>query len=542
MKIGIIFLSLLSIISCQTDKTTPERSPIASDELIKQSKITWKYSYADSSDFSNANYNDPHWPIVYTGRPDSFRMATSIPVVKWHRLTWSGDADIISTHLLTSSLNFEVTEPTALLIFSNTIGENFSAYLQVDSVKSTVRFLLSDYIKRNPTKQFLAIRNDSKTQSMPYEPSGVKFPQNIPDPTSIIREDKYKRLAKTIMKMDTLLTHEQINQFRNYIAPDYFDDGVSKADKMNFYQFISARMNYMKFEYVNFTFEELSDGRVRVMYGYNLYEADSLVDAGYENRFFRQDADVWREVGNHKRFYRSVLSSQLMRDDVNFYVYLPPDYLTNFRKSYPVIYIFNDFGDKTTDWIAYRADKILDELIRRKEIEPAIVIFMDGGPSLYMKSEKKGGYNFEDFFLTSVCPNYEETLRITRGRDHRYLAGFGMGGLAAMYYQLVYPTYFGGVTTINGRFEHALRAPHMDNNVSDYWDKKYPLYFINKMPDYILEKLQFKVIKKVGGDDNGHTPLTTELQNRKAKFEVMMIDDTWQEKLPLVFKKMISWK
>lgn len=529
-----LFLFFLFVLTGCTESPKQEFSVTAP----AGDSLNWRFSYQDSSVFSDPGFSDKNWDVFFSGRADSLVIATSIPQVPWQRLSWSVSADSLAKILTFEELAIETHDSSAVSFFTGNTAADLKSYLVWNPAKSQLFFAIKAFLKANPALKFLAIKNPSKTGENPRLDQRM-MPFKSGNPEKLIEDERYARMIKTMQRMDSLLIHNDIKGFTRYMSGDFFEDGISKADKMNFYKFIANRMTGMRFDYGNFLFDDLKDGRIKMMYQYNLWKGDTLVDAGSEVRYFRLTGNIWKETGNQKRFYPSVLAAKIMRFDREFYIYLPPEYFSKPSSRYPVIYVFNDITDKPADWGAYRFNEYMDAAIRSGQVKPAIVIFMDGGPSAYMTGvDKEKGYDFERFFMEDVGPNYDLVLRTIPDRDHRFLTGFGQGGLAAMYYGLKYPVMFSSIASVNGRLTQSLLSKLVDGKNPDYWKDKYPAFFLNQMPDYILEKLNFTLLQQNGGQQMKDFAATKELlESKKAKVKSFVFNNIWQENMDLIIRE-----
>ncbi|MCA0444645.1 MAG: hypothetical protein LCH54_00305 [Bacteroidetes bacterium] len=519
--------------SCSESPKT-EFSGNVSEDL----SLNWRFSYQDSSVFSEQAFSDQGWDVFFSGRADSLTIATSIPQVPWQRISWSGRADSLAGKLRFSELAIETHDSAAVSFFTGSTQTDIKPFLIWNPAKGQLFFAIKPFLIANPDLQFIAIKNLPQSGKTPQLDQRM-MPFSSGSPEKLIEDERYARIIKTMQRMDSLLVDNDINGFTKFLAGDFFEDGISRSDKINFYKYIGVKMTGMHFDYGNFLFDDLKDGRIKMMYQYNLWKGDSLVDAGSEARYFRLTGNKWKETGSQKRFYPAVLSAKIMRYDREFYIYLPPTYFSNPESRYPVIYVFNDATDRTVDWVAYRFNELMDKAIKSGKVKPAIVIFMDGGPSAYMTGiDKDKSYDFEQFFMSDVGPNYDLTLRTIPDREHRFLTGFGQGGLAAMYYGLKYPTVFSSIATVNGRLTQSLMSKLVDGGDPEFWTTIYPAWFLNKMPDYILDKLNFTLLQQKGGQQmKDYTATKDLLESRKARLKAKVFDNIWQENMDLIINE-----
>jgi enterochelin esterase family protein len=147
------------------------------------------------------------------------------------------------------------------------------------------------------------------------------------------------------------------------------------------------------------------------------------------------------------------------------YVYTPPEYETNSRSRYPVLYLLHGWGENEQGWHTQgHVDFIMDNLIAEKKAKPMLIV-MDNlnavkpgeDASLYAArgtiarltvadaapagggrgapGAGRGGFPtnwggvFTDMMLTDLIPMIERTYRVAPGRENRAMAGLSMGGM-----------------------------------------------------------------------------------------------------------------
>jgi enterochelin esterase family protein len=148
------------------------------------------------------------------------------------------------------------------------------------------------------------------------------------------------------------------------------------------------------------------------------------------------------------------------------YVYTPPDYDSNAKTKYPVLYLLHGWGENEQGWhVQGHVDVILDNLIAEKKARPMIVVmdnlnavkpgesatlyFARGAitqavpappqpagaaPAGRAAGPGRGGGGslassvFTDMMLTDLMPMVERTFRVAVGRENRAMAGLSMGG------------------------------------------------------------------------------------------------------------------
>jgi enterochelin esterase-like enzyme len=164
------------------------------------------------------------------------------------------------------------------------------------------------------------------------------------------------------------------------------------------------------------------------------------------------------------------------------FVYTPPDYGTNAKAKYPVLYLLHGWGEDETGWYTQgHVDLIMDNLIAARKAKPMIIVMDNlnavkpgesaalfaargvvpapgaapaarGGRGVPVQGTPAagaapgaqpgrgagpggrgmGGFNlsaFTDMMFTDLIPMVERTYRALPGRENRAMAGLSMGGM-----------------------------------------------------------------------------------------------------------------
>jgi enterochelin esterase-like enzyme len=180
-------------------------------------------------------------------------------------------------------------------------------------------------------------------------------------------------------------------------------------------------------------------------------------DAGYYSL-----KDVPHGQVRHRWYYSKVTSAWRRAC-----IYTPPDYDTNPKARYPVLYLMHGWGENEQGWhVQGHVDVIMDNLIAEKKAKPMIIV-MDNlnavkpGESAALYAARgaitqavpeaqpaggaagagargaagRGGMRplgsavFTEMMLTDLIPMVERTFRVTPGRENRAMAGLSMGGM-----------------------------------------------------------------------------------------------------------------
>jgi enterochelin esterase-like enzyme len=204
---------------------------------------------------------------------------------------------------------------------------------------------------------------------------------------------------------------------------------------------------------------------------------------------FYQAKDVPHGHVSQQRYYSKV-TAKWRRS----FVYTPPDYATNTKARYPVLYLLHGWGEDETGW--YRqghVDFILDNSIAAGKAKPMIVVMdnlnavkpgEDGAifagrglvqPPTAPSAPGRGtalagrgsglanftGATFTEMMITDLIPMVEKTYRVLPGRENHAMAGLSMGGMQTFLTTLVNLdkfAYIGGFSgSCGGRGRHSIR-------------------------------------------------------------------------------------
>ncbi|MGD0294655.1 MAG: alpha/beta hydrolase-fold protein [Terracidiphilus sp.] len=152
-------------------------------------------------------------------------------------------------------------------------------------------------------------------------------------------------------------------------------------------------------------------------------------------------------------------------------VYLPPNYDTQTKVRYPVLYLQHGGGEDETGWIKQgHANFILDNLIASKSCKPMIIVMANGnarpagapppnfagrpfGSPEAMRAMQEMMKAFEDDMTQVLIPFIDSTFRTIPDRDHRAMAGLSMGGMQTFqvtFNHLDLFSYIGGFSGAGG--------------------------------------------------------------------------------------------
>lgn len=158
------------------------------------------------------------------------------------------------------------------------------------------------------------------------------------------------------------------------------------------------------------------------------------------------------DIRSHKTFHSNILNN-----DRDVLVYLPPDYETNKKKHYAVLYLHDgqNLFDGATSFIPgqeWRVDETAQRLIAAGKIEPLIIVgvynagkdrineYTPAKDAKYKMGGKADLYG--RMLVEELKPFIDSHYRTKRDAEHTGLGGSSLGGLVSLYLALKYPGVF----------------------------------------------------------------------------------------------------
>ena len=237
------------------------------------------------------------------------------------------------------------------------------------------------------------------------------------------------------------------------------------------------------------------------------------------------------------------IDSELMGKQVNFAVYLPPDYAVSTRK-YPVLYLLHGYSDDETGWIQFGEVNVsADQMISSGEVPAMIIVMPDGGVTWYV-DDYSGKVPWEKMFLEELIPHVEKTYRVRAKREFRAISGLSMGGYGSLGLAMRNPDKFVACVAFSAgiwsddqlvkqtpeQYDRYLRVPFGPMQGDP---PKLSEHFWNNNPVRLAETLPVEELNKVRwyidcGDDDflyaGNSTLHMIMRDREIKHEYRVRD------------------
>lgn len=165
------------------------------------------------------------------------------------------------------------------------------------------------------------------------------------------------------------------------------------------------------------------------------------------------------DVRLHANFHSNILNN-----DRNIIVYLPPGYGKPDKQRYSVFYMHDgqNLFDGATSFIPgqeWRVDETAEALINSRKIEPVIVVgiynagaervneYTAAADAKYKAGGKADLYG--RFLIEELKPFVDQTYRTKTDGAHTGIGGSSLGGLISLYLGLKYPSVFTRVAVVS---------------------------------------------------------------------------------------------
>ncbi|MCC5930440.1 MAG: esterase family protein [Cyclobacteriaceae bacterium] len=241
------------------------------------------------------------------------------------------------------------------------------------------------------------------------------------------------------------------------------------------------------------------------------------------------------------------INSKLLKQDVKYSIYLPPDYETS-QRLYPVVYLLHGYTDNETAWIQFgTVQHSVDKGIAEGSIAPMIIVMPDAGVTFYV-NEASGKFDYEDMFFKEFIPSIEGQYRIRAKKEFRGICGLSMGGYGTMLYALKHPDMFAAAAPLSAAFFDEEHINNMTENqynammkklygqdkegerISRHFMENNVLHLARTLPEESLKSVRYYI--DCGDEDflyKGNAMMWTTLMDRKIphEFRVRNGAHTW---------------
>jgi len=186
-------------------------------------------------------------------------------------------------------------------------------------------------------------------------------------------------------------------------------------------------------------------------------------------------------LDTNPRYSTHPFHSEILPDDRTVSVYLPPEYLEQSDRRFPVFYLHDgqNLFDGRTSYIpgkTWNAHTTADELAEAGEIEPVILVgiantglrrMAEYTPTRDFKMGGGEGFKYGRLLIEELKPLIDRTYRTLPDAKNTALGGSSLGGLISLYLGFEYPDVFSKI---------AVMSPSL------WWDQRSIFNIVNRQP------------------------------------------------------------
>ncbi|MBN2412166.1 esterase family protein [candidate division KSB1 bacterium] len=235
------------------------------------------------------------------------------------------------------------------------------------------------------------------------------------------------------------------------------------------------------------------------------------------------------------------MDSKILGRNVNYAVYLPPDYDSSTRR-YPVVYLLHGYTDDETAWIQFGEVNIAaDKAIQSRDIPPMIIVMPDAKVTYYV-NDYRGTDKYEDMFIQEFVPFIDSEYRTRTEKRYRGISGLSMGGYGSLMYAMRYPDMFAACAAFSSalrdneaylavsedRFNNLFQKLYggtIQNRITEHWRSHNPIDMAKTLEPESLKKVRYYI--DCGDDDSlirGNCTLHLILKDREIPHEFRVRD------------------
>ena len=224
------------------------------------------------------------------------------------------------------------------------------------------------------------------------------------------------------------------------------------------------------------------------------------------------------------------------------WIYLPPNYDTDTKKRYPVLYMQdgqNIFDEQTAAFGEWGVDESLDSLIKNGMPACIVVGIANGAnrmneynPYAFRNYGKGTGDEYVDFLAKTLKPFIDERYRTLTNKENTIIAGSSMGGLISYYALLKYPHVFGKAGIFSPAFWTASGIEKLTDSLERKINSKLFFYIGGLEGEKYVHDMN-KIVEKLGKHSDATIYAVIDplgMHNEKA----------WHEWFPAFYKWMIA--
>jgi predicted alpha/beta superfamily hydrolase len=283
-------------------------------------------------------------------------------------------------------------------------------------------------------------------------------------------------------------------------------DEVNKGKWVKNLSFPVGKKLEFKFTRGSWDKEALSDnGLTPPNYAFEV-RGDTTISVSIDLWADQVERKIEGQITGTVEYYRNFSGKNIKPRDI--IVWLPPDYFSDIKKHYPVLYMHDgqNIIDPSTatfevDW---QIDEAADSLIKQKLIEPIIIVGINNTIDRNSEyAENDTGYAYMNFIIDSLKPFIDRNYRTKPDRNNTANGGGSLGGLIPIILVWEYYHVFSKAICFSPAFKID-QYNFVDNVMSYSGNKKDIKLFIHNGDNELDSQLQvgvdemLKALKKQG--------------------------------------------
>lgn len=151
---------------------------------------------------------------------------------------------------------------------------------------------------------------------------------------------------------------------------------------------------------------------------------------------------IFQLIAQGKVIEGKSIASKILGKNVNYSIYLPPNYDANSGRKYPVLYLLHGYSDNETAWVQFgNVDQTADKAIANGDITPMIIVMPNGDLDWYV-NDYSGKVRWMDMFIQEFIPTIDKEYKTRASREYRAISGLSMGGYGALIHSMINPNTF----------------------------------------------------------------------------------------------------
>ena len=162
-------------------------------------------------------------------------------------------------------------------------------------------------------------------------------------------------------------------------------------------------------------------------------------------------------------YHKSFLSPSVQQE-VGYVIYLPPQYLEDDYRSFPVVYYLHGGRPGNENKSTYIAD-FLHKAMSSGAAQPVIYVFVNGGEISHWNYPPLASMG-ENVFVKELIPHIDSNYRTIASSSGRGIQGFSQGGRGATRLAFKYPELFSSVAAGGGAYQ--VEKQIAENNGIEY--------------------------------------------------------------------------